>query len=249
MYTNASRSEENYLNTRKLLDNFTTALGQAVRDVWNKHRSVGLVYRVSDNQARIYIDIPETGYFSVTLIPAVKINAFSTSRTGSTLDLISSLAGQDPHLQTLHAIAQPSVNLHDESWKICYGTIEKTVMNAEQFTCGRVCLHALRHLLVSCKSPRLGLQSLTEWHLRTAVIQEFTKLPEAKDWTPTKFIKRLTGTLTSLKSCLREGIFVNHLSGANMLSNFDEKSLKVSMKDVEHAMHKFREKLKRWELS
>ena len=235
--------EGKYLNTRTLLDVFTTALGRAVRDVWNEHRDVGLVYRISGNQARIYVDIPDTGYFTVTLIPAIKLTKSAVKGLDSKSELLKSLGEEEDFLSTIYAIAQPNRYFQDESWQLSYKTLENRIMNDEQFACGRVCLHALRQLLHAPKSPRCGIKALTLSHLQLAVIQEYAKHPHANDWTPATFMKRLTGTLTSLTSCLREGTCVNQFSGVNVLSQFDVKSLRVLAKDVEHANTKCREKL------
>ena len=233
-------TEPNYLNTRNLLDVFTTALGRAVRDVWNEHRNLGLVYRVSGNQARLYLDIPDTGFFTVTLIPAIKLT--KSTIIGLDSDLLKGEKGDN--FSTIYAIAQPNRYFQDESWQLSYKALENRIMNDDQFACGRVCLHALRHLLLSPhKSPRCGIKSLTLSHLQLAVIQEYAKHPHAKDWTPATFMKRLTGTMTSLTLCLREGVCVNQFSGVNEFSQFDLKSLRVLAKDVEHANTKCREKL------
>ena len=234
-------TEPNYLNTRNLLDVFTTALGRAVRDVWNKHRNLGLVYRVSGNQARLYLDIPDTGFFTVTLIPAIKLT--NSTLNGLDSELLKGLGEKEDVFSTIYAIAQPNRYFQDESWQLSYKALENRIMNDEQFACGRVCLHALRLLLLSPKSPRCGVKTLTLSHLQLAVIQEYVKHPRANDWTPATFIKRLSGTMTSLASCLREGICVNQFSGLNVFSQFDMKSLRVLAKDVEHANTKCREKL------
>ena len=229
-----------------MLEVFTEVLGRAVRDVWNEHRNVGLVYRVFGNQARIYVDIPDTGFFTVSLIPAIKLTKDCVKGLDSKSELLKGLEGKGGNFSTIYAIAQPNRCFQDESWELSYRTIENGVMSAEQFTCGRVCLHALSRLLLhSSKSPRCGVKALRLSHLKLAVIQEYLKHPDAKDWTPAKFIKRLTGTMASLKSCLREGMFVNHLSGLNVFSHYDLKSLKVLSKDVEHAINKCRVKLLR----
>lgn len=245
MCSERNRTEPKYLNTRTLLDVFTTALGRAVRDVWNKHRNVGLVYRVSGNQARIYVDIPDTGFFTVSLIPAIKLTKSAVKGLDSKSELLKGQGEKGDSISTIYAIAQPNRYFQDESWRLSYKTLESGIMNAEQFICGRVCLHALRHLLHSSKSPRCGIRALTLSHLQLAVIQEYAKRPDAKDWTPAKFIKRLSGTMTSLTSCLKEGMLVNQFSGVNVFSQFDMKSLKVLAKDVEHASTKCREKLLR----
>ena len=242
---NGTTDLPNYLNTRTLLDVFTTALGRAVRDVWNKHRNVGLVYRVSGNQVRIYLDLPDAGLFTVSLIPAIKLTKDSVKGLDSKSGLLKGLGEKEDSLSTIYAIAQPNRYFQDDFWQISYKATENKVMNAEEFTCGRVCLHALSKLLLSPKSPRCGIKALTLSHLQLAVIQEYAKHPDAKDWTPAKFIKRLTESMTSLKSCLREGMCVNQLSGVNVLSHFDLKSLRVLAKDVEHASDRCRERLLR----
>ncbi|XP_028390875.1 uncharacterized protein LOC114515773 isoform X2 [Dendronephthya gigantea] len=239
------RTDKDFLNTRTVLEVFTTALGRAVRDVWNKHRNVGLVYRVSGNQARIYVDIPDTGFFTVSLIPAIKLTESAVKGLDTKSELLKGLGEKEEYFSTIYATAQPNRYFQDESWQLSFTTLENRIMNAEQFICGRVCLHALRHLLLSSKTPRCGIRALTLSHLQLAVIQQYAQHPEAKDWTPAKFIKRLTGTMMSLKSCLREGTCVNQFSGANVFAQFDLKSLKVLAKDVEHANTKCREKLAR----
>ena len=109
--------ERTYLNTRTLLDVFTTALERAVREVWNEHRDVGLVYRISGNQARIWVDIPNTGYFTVTLIPAIKLTKSAVKGLDSKSELLKSLGREEEDfLSTIYAIAQPNRYFQDESW-------------------------------------------------------------------------------------------------------------------------------------
>lgn len=231
----SNRDGGNFLNTRALLDVFTTSLGRAVSDVWNEHRNVGLVYRVSGNLASIYVDIPDEGFFTVTLIPALKLKKCRVSGLGARSDeYFQTLGVPDDFFTSVYAVVKPSHSAVDEFWRLTFNNLENRVLHSERFTCGRHCLHALRHLLNSPKSPRCNIAPLSSYQLQLVTIKEYAKHPNGKDWAPAKFHKRLIGMMTSLKSCLKEGLCENPFTGTNVFSDFDEKSLKVLAKDVEH---------------